>query len=50
MDFRQQLILEKAQEIQYKIDKISKKRKEYKHKKALEYCKKICNNFRKEEI
>lgn len=48
-EFREKLLREKAEEINYQIEKISKKRKELRDKRALEYCKKVCEEYRREQ-
>lgn len=48
-EFREKLLREKAEEINYQIEKISQRRKELRDKRALEYCKKVCDEYRKEQ-
>lgn len=48
-EFREKLLREKAEEINYQIEKISQRRKELRDKRALEYCKKACDEYRKEQ-
>ena len=48
-EFREKLLRERQEEINYQTEKIRQRKKELRDKRALEYCKKVCEEYKKEE-